>query len=55
LKKIYDKKIRQLLIPSIFSKENIIKISKNAIKIGFYKISLVINNNFEIDEKIIYS
>lgn len=56
LKKLYDKNIRQIIIPtSLGNKSDIIALLQKCTKIGFYKISLLVDNNFPLEEDIFYT
>lgn len=56
LKKIYDWNFRQIIIKtSLWDEKEIYEIIKNATKIWFYKISLVLDSNFEIKKDIVYT
>ncbi|MDD3302442.1 MAG: radical SAM protein [Candidatus Gracilibacteria bacterium] len=54
LKKIYDSNIRHLIIPTSIGNNNFIqKLIKDSTKIGFYKISLLVNTKFKFDKEIL--
>lgn len=53
LKKIYDKNIRQIIIKSsLWNKDEMYELLKKATKIGFYKITLLVEWNFSLNEDI---
>jgi len=56
LSEIYEKWFQQILVPSdLGERSEIISLLQEAIQIGFYKLSLIIVDDFEIDEDILYS
>jgi hypothetical protein len=56
LKNIFDKNIRQLIIPSsLGEKETIYAILRQATKLGFYKITLLIDDDFVLEEDIFHT
>lgn len=56
LKKIYDGNFRQIIIPTSFgNEEEVYEILKNATKKWFYKVSLLVNSDFEIKKEIVYT
>lgn len=56
LKKIYDWNFRQIIIKtSLWNEVEIYELLKNATKIWFYKISLLLDSDFEIKKDIVYT
>lgn len=56
LKKIYDWNFRQIIIKtSLWNENEIYEILKSATKIWFYKISLLLDSDFEIKKDIVYT
>lgn len=56
LKKIYNGNFRQIIVStSLWKEEEIYEILKNATKMWFYKVSLLVNSDFEIKKEIVYT
>lgn len=56
IKSVFDRNIRQIIIPSsLGSKTDIYTLLKKATKIGFYKITLYIDDDFFLEEDIFYT
>lgn len=56
LKKIYDWNFRQIIIKtSLWNEKEIYEILKNATKLWFYKVSLLVDSDFKIEKNIVYT
>lgn len=56
LKKLFDKNIRQVMIPtSSFDKEALYGIIKNCTTVWFYKITLLVDSKFALQDDIFYT
>lgn len=56
LKKIYDWNFRQIIIKtSLWNEVEIYELLKNATKIWFYKVTLLVDSDFEIKKDIVYT
>jgi len=55
LKKIFDKNIKHLILLDNLSLKDILYITRLAIKIWFYKVSLVLRNTSNFNDKLLFS
>lgn len=54
LKRFYDKNLRQIIIPtSLGSKKHILNFLRTATQMGFYKVTLFIDSDFDVDPELL--